>query len=556
MDTVPLIDPTAADPTSGDPETSTDETVDVGFEFSHEFSDLLPELVHSWPPDSVPEAQSLAFNRPLAEALGLEADVLSGPAGMDVLVGNAIATGSRPAAMIYAGHQFGGYSPRLGDGRALLLGEVLDPAGGRFDVHLKGSGRTPMSRGGDGKAELAPMLREFLIAEAMHALGVPTGRALSVVGTGERIHRQTGMMPGAVLTRVASSHLRVGTFEYAARLEDPTVLRRLADHSISRHSPEAASAENPYLGLLGSVAEAQASLIAQWMLVGFIHGVMNTDNMTISGETIDYGPCAFIDRFDPATVYSSIDHGGRYAYGNQPSIALWNLSRLAETLLPLIAEAMTGVPSGGDSGSGDSDGGDSNSEEGPSEESVAAATATLEEFPNRFRFHWVNLFRSKVGLKTLDDPADELLGADGQLGSDLLDLMHQNSVDFTMAFRALADVVRGDDSRLSDLFADRSGIDPWLSRWRSRLDAEGGDPATVAEQMDTVNPLFIPRNHLVDEALDAASSGDMTLFDRLYLLVTDPYRAATADELGFDPERYTQPAPQDFDQTFRTFCGT
>ncbi len=533
---------------------SSGEATDLGFDFSHSFAGVLPELVHEWDAAQVPAPELLAFNQPLADELGLDAERLSSPSGVNVLVGNASATGSRPAAMIYAGHQFGGYSPRLGDGRALLLGEILDPAGQRYDIHLKGSGRTPMARGGDGKSELAPMLREYLIAEAMHALGVPTGRALAVVGTGEQVRRQTGMMPGAVLTRVATSHIRVGTFEYAARLEDASVLRRLADHTIARHYPSAVGGGdngNPYLALLSAVAEEQASLIARWMLVGFIHGVMNTDNMTVSGETIDYGPCAFIDRFDPATVYSSIDRDGRYAYGNQPSIALWNLSRLAETLLPLIGEAIDGAPDRVDALPENSE-----SEGGPSEESVAVATAALEAFPDRFRFYWVNLFRAKVGLAANDDPGDELLAADGQLGSDLLDLLHQNQVDFTSSFRALADVLRGDESRLGDLFEDRSAIDPWLDQWRSRVISESGDLASVADGMDAVNPLFIPRNHLVDEALEAATAGDMSLFDRLYQLVTNPYESLAPDDVDFDPELYTRPAPDGFDRTFRTFCGT
>lgn len=523
-------------------------TVDAAilFNFEHTFADELPELVHEWSASEVPEPKLLAFNRELAADLGLDPDALTGQYGIDVLVGNAVADGSRPAAMIYAGHQFGGFSPRLGDGRALLLGEIVNSVGDRFDVHLKGSGRTPMARGGDGKAELAPMLREYLIAEAMHALGVPTGRALSVVGTGERIHRQTGMMPGAVLTRVASSHIRVGTFEYAARLADQSVLRRLADHSIARHH-QAGDSEARYLGLLSAVAEGQADLVAQWMLVGFIHGVMNTDNMTISGETIDYGPCAFVDRFDPATVYSSIDHGGRYAYGNQPSIALWNLSRLAETLLPLISEEMSGQPV--------------SAESGPSDESIAAATAALEVFPDHFRHHWVNRFRAKVGLAVSAGQRDdaELLASDGQLGSDFLDLLHRHRLDFTLAFRVLADEVRGDRGVFLDLVdepdAARSDVDQWLDRWRTRV-TDGRDVAEVAAAMDGVNPLFIPRNHLVDEALAAASDGDMVPFERMLGLVTDPFRSVDAADVGFDPGPYTQPAPSDFDQTFRTFCGT
>src|SRR4051794_29511889 len=307
------------------------------FAFDDSFVRELEGLYVPWQGAPAPEPRLLALNEELAAELGVDAAALRADAGVAVLAGSAVPDGASPVAQAYAGHQFGSYSPRLGDGRALVLGEVVDGEGGRRDVHLKGSGRTPFARGADGKAAVGPMLREYVIGEAMHALGIPTSRALAVVATGEDILRET-VLPGAVLARVAASHIRVGTFQYAAMTDDPGLLRRLADYAIARHHPQAAEAENPYVAFYESVIESQASLVAQWMLVGFIHGVMNTDNMSISGETIDYGPCAFMDAFDPATVFSSIDHGGRYAYGNQPHVAPWNLARLAEALLPLLAE--------------------------------------------------------------------------------------------------------------------------------------------------------------------------------------------------------------------------
>ncbi|MEZ5257091.1 MAG: YdiU family protein [Ilumatobacteraceae bacterium] len=339
------------------------------------FAEALPELCLEWEAAVVPDPRRVAFNEELAGALGPAAQALDSPEGVEILAGNRVPPGARPVAMGYAGHQFGNYSPRLGDGRALLLGELVDPEGHRWDVHLKGSGRTPFARGGDGKATIGPMLREHLIAEAMHALGVPTTRSLGVVTTGERIMRD-GFEPGAVLTRVASSHLRVGTFEYAARLEGDDLVRRLADYAIDRHHPHLAEGDRPYLGLLGAVIDAQATLVAHWMLMGFIHGVMNTDNMTISGEGIDYGPCAFMDAYDPATVFSSIDHQGRYAFGRQPAIAGWNLARFAETLLPLLQT---------EAGGGTDD-------------AVADATTELELLADRIALRWNAGMATKLGL--------------------------------------------------------------------------------------------------------------------------------------------------------------
>ena len=477
------------------------------FAFEGSYARDLPELAMSWQGAPAPAPRLLALNENLAAELGAEPAALRAPDGVALLAGAATPAGA--VALAYAGHQFGGLSPRLGDGRALLLGEVLDVDGHRRDVHLKGSGRTPFSRRGDGKAAVGPMLREYLLSEAMHALGIPTTRALAVVATGEDVTRET-RLPGAVLTRVAASHIRVGTFEYAAQ-GDQEVVRRLADHAIARHHPDAAAAEKPYLALLESVVEAQASLIARWMLVGFVHGVMNTDNVAISGETIDYGPAAFMEAFDPATVFSSIDRGGRYAYGNQPSIAQWNLARLAETMLPLLHDE--------------------------TDTAVAMAVAVLESFPGRFQGHWTGGMRAKLGLA---GEADALV-------EELLTLLHAQGADWTSAFRVLSAGLRGDAAR--DPFTDPVAFDAWEARWRAQLAAEGSEPVAVAAAMDRVNPLYIPRNHLVEAALTAATAGDLEPFRRLSDALARPFD----ERPGL--ERYAEPAPEDFG-AYRTFCGT
>ena len=486
------------------------------FRFDNSFARELPDLYVEWKGAVVPAPRLLVANEELALELGLDPPSLSTPEGVAVLAGNAVPFGAMPLAMVYAGHQFGGYAPRLGDGRALLLGEVVDVHGRRRDVHLKGSGATPFARGGDGKAAVGPMLRELLVGEAMHALGVPTTRALAVVATGEHIARDGGMLPGAVLTRIAASHLRVGTFEFAARLGDGDVLRRLADYAIARHHPEALQHERPYLAFYECVVEAQASLVARWMLVGFIHGVMNTDNMTISGETIDYGPCAFMDVYDPATVYSSIDHGGRYAYGRQPAIAQWNLARLGESLLPLI----------------DAD----------SEAAVAGATDVLMSFGDRFQRDWLDGMRAKLGLVTADE-------GDQTLVDELLTAMHRGHVDYTTVFRALGAVVTGDAGAL-DAVPGSGELQPWLDAWRLRLAIEDRDPQTVAAGMDAVNPVYVPRNHLVEEALESATGGELAPLERLLDAVRHPFHARPG------VERYAQPAPDTFTRYYQTFCGT
>ena len=473
------------------------------FAFEDSYARELAGLSVPWQAAHAPEPRLLALNEELCAELGVDPAALRAPEGVAVLAGNAVPDGATPVAQAYAGHQFGGYSPRLGDGRALLLGEVLDVDGRRRDLHMKGSGRTPFARGGDGKAAVGPMLREYVIGEAMHALGIPTTRALAVVATGDAVARET-LLPGAVLTRVAASHLRVGTFEYAARHEDAGLVRRLADYAIARHHPDAAQAANPYLALLERVAEAQASLVAQWMLAGFIHGVMNTDNMTISGETIDYGPCAFMDVYDPATVFSSIDVGGRYAYGNQPGIAQWNLARLAETLLPLV----------------DAD----------TDAAVAAVTEELQTFPQRFAAHWRRGMRAKLGLAG---------DADDALIDDALALLHAQRADYTSFFRSLSASLGGD--------VLPAGFDAWVERWRGQL---AGEPQAVADAMDRVNPVYIPRNHRVEEALAAATAGDLGPFERLVEVVRRPFD----ERPGL--EEYAEPAPPAFCGSYRTFCGT
>ena len=487
------------------------------FAFDNSYVRELEGLYEPWEGTPVPAPRLLALNAALAAELGAEAEALRAPDGVAVLAGNAAPDGASPVAQAYSGHQFGGFQPRLGDGRALLLGEVVDVHGRRRDLHLKGSGRTPFARGGDGKAAVGPMLREYVLGEAMHALGIPTTRALAVVATGEDVVRET-LLPGAVLTRVAASHIRVGTFQYAAR-RDPALVRRLADHAIARHHPGAADAENPYLALFAAVVDTQAALIARWMCVGFIHGVMNTDNMAISGETIDYGPCAFMDAFDPATVFSSIDHGGRYAYGNQPRIAQWNLARLAESLLPLL----------------DSD----------PDAAITVATDVLQSFPGRYDAYWLQGMRAKLGLAggNADDGAEALVG-------DLLALLHEGRVDFTSCFRALSASLRGDEARARALFADPASFLAWSDRWREALALQALDAGAIADAMDRVNPVYIPRNHHVEEALAAATAGDLEPFERLLDVLARPFD----ERPGLDA--YAEPAPPDFGADYRTFCGT
>jgi uncharacterized protein YdiU (UPF0061 family) len=478
------------------------------------FARELPEMAVRWKGEPAPEARLLVLNDALADELGLDPSWLRSPDGLALLTGTSVPAGVTPVAQAYSGHQFGNLQPRLGDGRALLLGELTDRSGRERDLHLKGSGRTPFARGGDGLAVVGPMLREYIVSEAMHALRIPSTRSLAVVATGRPVQRET-LQPGAVLARVASSHLRVGSFQYAALTGDLGLVRRLAEHAIARHHPAAARADNPYLALFDSVLGVQAELVAKWMLVGFIHGVMNTDNTTISGETIDYGPCAFMEAYAPETVFSSIDQWGRYAYGNQPAIIGWNLARFAETLLPLLSD--------------------------DTDQAINLAQDSLGGFRARYESAWSAGMRAKLGLR-VDVPAEsDQSESQAVLINELLDQLTQSRVDFTSFFRHLAQAARGDLEPSRGLFVDLAAFDGWLTRWRA-LDP---DPAL----MDRVNPVYIPRNHLVEEALSAATAGDTGPMEQLLVALGAPY----------DPrpglERYAEPAPDDF-TNYRTFCGT
>ena len=499
------------------------------FRFDNTYARELEGFYVSWQPDRAPAPRMLFLNEALAGELGLDAAGLSGPQGAALFAGNALPEGAEPIAQAYAGHQFGGFSPQLGDGRALLIGELIDLQGRRRDLAFKGSGRTPFSRGGDGKAAVGPMLREVLIGEAMHALGVPTTRALAVVATGEQVLRETAL-PGAVLTRVAASHLRVGTFQFFAARGEHDRVRRLAEYAIARHDPALAGEPGRFLALLDAVARRQASLLAQWMNVGFIHGVMNTDNMTISGETIDYGPCAFLEAYDPDAVFSSIDQGGRYAFGRQPQIARWNLARLAECLLPLLADE--------------------------AERAAALANEVLGRFGDLHRARLLQGQRAKLGLSA-GDPADE--AEDAALADDWLELLHREGVDFTLAWRLLSDAAEGRDGALQALFADPQAPQAWLSRWRMRCgreDAQAGGTTEAsararAQAMRRASPRIIPRHHRVEAALGAASDhGDLAPFTQLL----DALRRPFDDDPSLDG--FAQPAPRELTACYRTFCGT
>ncbi len=476
---------------------------DAGWRLENSYASL-PRVFHfAIAPVAVCAPRLVVLNRPLAESLGLAADALDGEIGTSIFGGNSLPPGASPLAQAYAGHQFGGFTT-LGDGRAVLLGEQITPQGARFDIQLKGSGRTPYSRGGDGRAALGPMLREYIISEAMHALGIPTTRSLAVTATGEDVMRQDGPLPGAVLTRVAASHLRVGTFEWAAAAGERADLEALIGYTLQRHFPELAAAENSALALLEAVIERQAALIARWMGVGFIHGVMNTDNMALSGETIDYGPCAFMDAYDPATVFSSIDRHGRYAYSNQPTIAQWNLARLGEALLPLI-----------------------HSEE---KRAIELAVAALENFTYLYQARWHAEMRRKLGL--FDEEADDVA-----LVHSLLEWMHRAKADFTNTFAAL------------DQPAPDESFRQWQEIWQARLDRQPQSLEESATLRRAHNPAFIPRNHLVEAALSASQQGDSGPLERLLEILAAPYdHARTAPE-------YRSPDPTG-GGNYKTFCGT
>jgi uncharacterized protein YdiU (UPF0061 family) len=494
-------------------------------------------------PTPVPKPRLLRFNEVLAAQLGLDLGDPDAEALAQRFSGNVIPQDLEPIAMAYAGHQFGQFVPQLGDGRAILLGEAQDRGGVRRDIQLKGSGRTPYSRGGDGRAALGPVLREYLVSEAMHALGIPTTRALAAVTTGESVFRERPL-PGAVLTRVAASLVRVGTFQYFAARDDVDGVRRLADYVIDRNYPNARADANPYLALLRAVTQAQASLIAKWMNVGFIHGVMNTDNMAISGETIDFGPCAFMDSYDPAQVFSSIDSHGRYAFGNQPHAAVWNLARFAETLLPVI---------------------DTNADR-----AVELATEVVTAFSGQFSEHWLTGARGKLGLSTAED-------GDPKLVEDLLNTMHRNQADFTLTFRALCEAAECEvaeggavgsgasgysatvysaatygvaDAKLHRLFANPQEYDEWARRWRERLRRDPQESQARAQAMRQINPAVIPRNHRIEQVIGAATErADFGPFIQLSTVLSQPYRAREGFESYADP-------PRPDERVLRTFCGT
>ncbi|APX84548.1 hypothetical protein BV511_07400 [Methylorubrum extorquens] len=493
------------------------------FPFDNSYARLPSHFFGRVAPTAVEAPRLIRLNRALAVDLGLDPDRLESPEGIEVLAGRRVPEGAEPLAAAYAGHQFGQFVPQLGDGRAILLGEVVG-RNGRRDIQLKGSGPTPFSRRGDGRAALGPVLREYLVSEAMHALGIPTTRALAAVTTGERVIRET-VLPGAVLTRVASSHIRVGSFQFFAARGDVEGLRALADHAIARHDPEAARADNPYRALLDGVIRRQAELVARWLTVGFIHGVMNTDNMSIAGETIDYGPCAFLDTYDPAIAFSSIDRNGRYAYGNQPRIALWNLTRLAEALLPLLSEDET--------------------------QAVAEAEAALTGFAGQFEAAYHGGLNRKLGLATTRD-------GDPALAGDLLKTMAENEADFTLTFRRLGQAVPGPDGEpdpaavkaVRSLFIDPTAFDRWAEGWRRRLKDEAGDAAAWRQMMRAANPAFIPRNHRVEEMITAAvERQDFAPFETLLTVLARPYD----DQPDF--AQYAEP-PEGGGRGYRTFCGT
>lgn len=457
----------------------------------------------------------LEFNYALTNRLGLAIGQVNDDQFARVFSGEDLPKGANPLAFAYAGHQFGHFSPQLGDGRALLLGEIVAPDGARFDIQLKGSGPTAFSRNGDGKAALGPVLREYLVSEAMAAMGVPTTRSLAAVATGDRVQRER-THPGAVLTRVASSHIRVGTFQFFAAHFGVEHVTQLSDYTINRHFPELVEAANPHLALLDRVIGLQCELVARWMGVGFIHGVMNTDNVAVSGETLDYGPCAFMDRFAVNTVFSSIDANGRYAYGRQPQITHWNMARYAEAMLPAIHAV------------------------NPAD--VDAAKALVDAIPARFRVRWLDEMRAKLGLGR---PHKD----DEQLIDSLFGELEQHAVDFTSFFRALAQLLRGEGDMLQALLPDAEAMAPWIADWWSQLEREAIAPLERADAMDAVNPLYIPRNHLVEAALIAAEEGDITLWTKLLEVVQNPYveRAEWA--------AFAQPAPIGADP-YKTFCGT
>ena len=486
----------------------------MGLQFDNSYAQLPERFYARLAPVPVAAPGPIRVNRGLAELLGIDPDWLGSDEGTRVIAGNQVPDGADPIATVYAGHQFGSWNPRLGDGRAILLGEVVGSDGERYDIQLKGSGLTPFSRNGDGRAPLGPVLREYIVSEAMAALGIPTSRSLAAVTTGESVYRERALA-GGILARVARSHIRIGTLQYFTSIGDVDAIRLLVEHVIERHYPDAAEAESPVLALYEAVMQRQAALIARWQSIGFIHGVMNTDNMLLSGETIDYGPCAFMDHYDSAAVFSSIDHGGRYAYRNQPAIANWNLACLANALLPLI----------------------------DSDETRAAeiAQTALDRFPKMFYDAFFDTMRVKLGLATAED-------GDGELLQGFLDLLEQNRIDFTLAFRRLSELP-GDHDDIAPLFDFDPRFDAWLDRWRARCARDSIDDTERSERMLATNPALIPRNHRVEEAIAAGYEDDFEPFHRLVDRLARPFDYS-ADDAGF-----AQP-PQPEQVVRQTFCGT
>jgi uncharacterized protein YdiU (UPF0061 family) len=491
------------------------------FAFDNSYARLSEQFFAPHTPTAMPNPQMIRFNKALADELGLDTQQLDSPQGTEIFTGSRIPNGALPLSMVYAGHQFGGYAPRLGDGRAVLLGEVIDTQGVRRDIQLKGAGRTPFSRSGDGRAVLGPVLREYILSESMHALGIPTSRALAATLTGETVMRERPF-PGAIFTRVARSHVRIGTFQYFAAQNDTQAVQALADYVLQRHYPEAMHDEHPYDALFSAVLDAHAKLVAKWMHVGFIHGVMNTDNMQIAGETIDYGPCAFMDSYDPDTVYSSIDRMGRYAYSNQPNAAYWNLAWLVRALLPCM-------------------------DENP-EVAAQRAQAISDEFPQRYQAAWLAGMRAKLGLMTSDDHDETLI-------KELFDCMHKQTADFTLTFRALSSLSaekpqNGEhEAMIRGLFNAPEAFDAWALDWRARLARENSGDAVRQAAMRAVNPAFIPRNHRVEEAIQAGLIGDFSVFETLLEVLATPFE----DKPGF--EHLAQP-PRSHEVVQQTFCGT
>jgi uncharacterized protein YdiU (UPF0061 family) len=484
--------------------------------FDNSYARLPPRFHARLAPVPVAAPTLVRLNETLARTLGLDPVFLASPEGIAILAGNVVADGSEPLSMAYAGHQFGNWVPQLGDGRAVLLGEVVGIDGVRRDIQLKGAGRTPFSRGGDGRAALGPVLREYIVSEAMAALGVPTTRSLAAIATGEHILRD-GVKPGAVLTRVAQSHVRIGTFEFFANRGDAEGVRLLADYIMARHYPETANAAHPYKALLDAIVARTAALVSRWMGIGFIHGVINTDNMSVAGETIDYGPCAFMDFYRAATVYSSIDHAGRYAYANQPRIAHWNLSRLAGAFLPLLADDQQAA--------------------------IPVAQAALDAFPSIYRAEFEQVFRRKLGLTTAED-------GDMALAQDLLERMEANEADFTLTFRRLADSATGDDAPIRALFADPAAFDDWADPWRARLAREPMPDAERREAILRANPAFIPRNHRIEAVIRAAEDrGDFAPLDILINVLATPF-----DDRPDFADYANPPLPEEIVR--QTFCGT